>query len=37
MKQEDRKIVAYLLDIHKIAMQEVKHEEPIPEYGIYTL
>ena len=32
--KEDKKVA--ICWIHKIAMQEVEHEEPIPEYGIYT-
>ena len=32
-KEKKTTIICY---IHKIAMQEIKCEEPIPEYGIYT-
>ena len=32
--KEDKKVA--ICWIHKIAMQEVEHEEPIPEYGMYT-
>ena len=34
MKDEGKKKVA-ICYIHKVAMKEVQHEEPIPEYGIY--
>jgi hypothetical protein len=32
MKKENKIKLCW---IHKIAMQEVKQEEPIPEYGVY--
>ena len=31
-KEKKEVIICY---IHKIAMREIKHEEPIPELGIY--
>jgi len=33
MKEEKKVAICW---IHKITMQEVEHEEPIPECGIYT-
>ena len=34
-KQKEKKEVV-ICYIHKIAMKEIKHEEPIPELGIYN-
>ena len=35
MEEEKKKIA--ICYIHKIAMKEIVHEEPIPECGIYHL
>ena len=32
MSEKKELIICY---IHKIAMKEIKYEEPIPEFGIY--
>ena len=32
-KEKKEVVICY---IHKIAMKEIKHEEPIPELGIYN-